>query len=150
MHEPTRRELFLQNRLALSSTLLFSCSQVLQGRSSEDRRALIIECEHFFSETARLLAAELQAETAKAESPTSAPPAGKSGAALNWAHPNGPPQPCLVPSPAESDGDIISPVPSLEFSPGGTPETESPSPTSLITRIRLSYTMKLNAISTGS
>ena len=51
MREPSRRELFLQNRLALSSSLLYECTQLISGKSSPDLKTLIIECELFFSET---------------------------------------------------------------------------------------------------
>jgi hypothetical protein len=148
MREPSRRELFLQNRLALSSTLLFSTVQVLSGKSNEDRRALIIECETFFSETARLLAAEIEAEMERAESPISAPPAEKYGVALNWVSPNGPPQSTPVPCDAACcpGDDPSSPALSSASSPGGIPSTEIPWQVSLIARIQTSFITKPSGV----
>lgn len=141
MREPSRRELFLQNRLALASTLLFSCSQVLSGHSKENRATLLIECEAFFSETRSLLAAEIAAETAEEESRSSAPPAERSGGEWNWEEWTGQQQT----GSAQSDAGIkekTSPGAFSEFSPGGIPSTEEPSPNNLIARIRHSLSTK--------
>lgn len=144
MREPSKRELLLQNRLALASTLLFSCAKVLSGRSNENRAVLLIECESFFSETKSLLTAAIAQETERAESPTSAPAAGKSGGAWNWEAWTGyvPPGPAPTPAPEDVEGPQSAPAPSSESSLGGINSTEPPSGISLITRIRNSYGMK--------
>lgn len=151
MREPSRRELFLQNRLALSSSLLYECTQLISGKANPDLKTLIIECELFFSETRTLLLAEIQEEEA-AESPTSAPPAGKSGAVwesdswTGW-------QQASSASPADSDSENPpeSTPPqdhSSNPSPGG--QSREALQDSLISRIRASWNMRHGSISTGS
>jgi hypothetical protein len=55
---PTRRELFLQNRLAMASVLLFRCTRVL-GRDPQSQ-SLLIECEDYFQETREQIRREIQ------------------------------------------------------------------------------------------
>lgn len=153
MREPSRRELFLQNRLALSSSLLYECTQLISGKANPDLKTLIIECELFFSETRTLLLAEIAEEEAQAELPTSAPPAGKSGAVYQsdswtgW-------QQASSASPADSGSENppeSTPPQDHSSNPslGGTPETPNPSQDSLISRIRASWNMRHGSTSTG-
>jgi len=149
MRDPSRRELFLQNRLALASTLLYSCAQVLSGRSGESRAVVLTECELFFWETRSLLAAEIEAETAAEALRTSAPAAPGFGGEWNWEQWTGRRESGPAPPPAEEPAPLSAPGHLSNSSPGGTLLTENPSPPSLATRVRNSYGMKLNGILSG-
>ena len=139
-----RREILLSNRLALASTLLYECSQILSGKTRASIPTLVHECELFFSETKSLLAAELSRETAEAESRTSAPPAEKSGAEFTPAPQIGwrrisPAEPAVFPT-AEPDS-----APALTSNPshgGVIPVNPPDSQSSLIARIKLSFSTK--------
>ena len=152
MREPSRRELFLQNRLALSSSLLYECTQLISGKANPDLKTLIIECELFFSETRTLLLAEIAEEEEAAESPTSAPPAGKSGAVWESDSWNGWQQALNARSVESEEENLPESTPPQDHSsnpsPGG--QSREASQDSLISRIRASWNMRHGSISTGS
>jgi hypothetical protein len=122
---------------------------MLAGKTREDRQTLIIECDTFFSETRSLLAAELEAETAAEASRTSARAAENSGVAWNWEAWSGLAPQSPAQSPAEKTDEPSAPEVSSESSPGGINSTESPSLSSLISRVKNSYGTRLNAILNG-
>ena len=140
--EPSKRELFLQQRLALCATLLYDASQIVRGKSPASIPTFLVECELFFSETKSLLAAELAREAEKAVLPISALPAVRPGAV--WTSPgwNGwrPAFPAqnVEPFPATADAPVLSSNPSL----GGTPKMAPPSQVNFSTRIKLSFSTK--------
>lgn len=142
---PTRRELFLQNRLAMAASLLYRVAKALARVSPNN--PLVIECETFFSETRSSLAAELAAPE-PAAMPTSVKSAVKSGAGSDWVHPNGWPSPGLAKTtevipdkPLEASSNPLS---------GGTTSTEIPSNPNSETPVPNSFAMRLKfALATG-
>jgi hypothetical protein len=137
---PTPTELFLQNRLALASSLLFQITRHLSRSPDPKSQTLLIECEHFFSETKRLLAAELSRAPGKGASPIAAEPAEKSGAGSFWAPPTGF-------SPISSANCTPPPLVSEEVfsdpSSGGIGPMEIPSTNNLPTPPLNSFSMRL-------
>jgi hypothetical protein len=144
--EHSRRELFLQQRLALCATLLYDASQIVRGKSPANIPTFLVECELFFSETKSLLAAELARGAAKAALPISAQPAARPGAV--WTSPgwNGwqPASPAIYAAPLQDTE--AAPAPSSSPSPGGTNPTENPSPLNFSMRIKLSFSTKPKGI----
>lgn len=138
----TPRELFLQNRLAVSATLLYQASRILNGKERCNLPILLLEIESFFAETKRLLAAEIGRETKTGDMPTSAPPAGRSGERWRQAGFNGWQSPFPVPPPTEEVEGELSPAPSSPPSSGGTPPTGELWRISFAARIKLSLNTK--------
>lgn len=146
MRDPTRRELFLQNRLAVASTLIYDLSQLISGKPGYSISSLQVECETFFSETRISLLAEI-AEEEKAESRTSAPSAEASGAVWKSAGWTGWQQ--TSPAEVAKEANLSPPLPPEESpevssnpSSGGMTSTQELSRDKLISQIKASLNMR--------
>lgn len=76
----SKRELFLQNRLAMASVLLYECTRELKRSHSLRAEGLLIECETYFNETRKQIQQEMTNEVGaatpaapRAEGPSSPP-----------------------------------------------------------------------------
>jgi hypothetical protein len=138
MQDPSEKELFLQNRFALSAVLLHQCMTVLSKNPSPQSTLLVIECENFFLETKALLFAEVAKENMAGNS--SAKPAEESGAKFTeWKTNHG----CQYPDHAENMEQSSSPE--EVFSPplsGGTPEMEPVWKSSLVSQMKIFFATK--------
>lgn len=82
MKPPSKRELLLQNQLAMCAVLLFRTREILP--TSPRSESLLIEIEHFFSEARSSLSEALEQEVITPPLPTSAPLVATSGAGSYW------------------------------------------------------------------
>lgn len=74
----TKRELFLQNRLAMASVLLFRCTRFLLKLNLPQSESFLIECEIFFSETREQISSFVdEPPLSPSPPPPSAPPVWK-------------------------------------------------------------------------
>lgn len=134
LRAPTARELFFQNLLARSAVLLHAATTALSKTGAAP--TVVIECETFFSETASLIAAELEADAAAL--PMSAMPAEEPGEEWKgW-----PACPTLSPSPSTAE-NAPEPITSEEVSSspsfGGITPTEKTLKPSLADLVKRSY-----------
>ena len=86
MRPYTTRELFLQNLLATSATLLFRSVKALEKGTIEQQEALVIEATQWFLDTKHSL---MEVLTTPEASPSPAPPAATSGG-VYWQAPLSP------------------------------------------------------------
>lgn len=148
-NSPNPREVFLQNRLAVSATLLYQAARVLSGKEKCDLPILLLEIESFFGETKRLLIAEIDQEAKREVTPISAPPAAKSGERWRQEGFNGWQSPFPVPPPTPITGEL-SPAPSSPPLSGGTPQMGELWRISFAARIKLSLNTKPSGMQNGS
>jgi hypothetical protein len=144
MPQPTNRELFLQNRLAIAAGLLFQVTKHLSP-SHPGQTLLRAECEAFFSETRSLLREELRrdGEEGKKSTSSAAPTVESSGADLSWVPANGLPLSGRAdPTEVPIDPEEVSST----SSPGSTEITASPPTSNSETPPAISFAMRLKFV----
>jgi len=136
MKPPSKRELLLQNQLAMCAVLLFRVRETLSPSTKTE--ALIIEIEHFFSEAKLSLAEALEQEATTPPSRTFAPPVETSGAGSYWVPAAG----TRYQYAAENTEEEVSSPPSS----GGITPTEKPMTPNLAPSPRTSFGMRLKSV----